>query len=183
MKKSILSLISILLFISCNKAELTWELKRLSPKDGKQGVSELIYSNSCTTFNGLQVKASGPGTPSSFYWTISNTGISGNCFKTEGDPTNASIEFNINMTDDRILRFYFKSKSFVNESNNIPTVYLNSSVINSSIIAGNENVNGDWLQIQTERLKKGNNILKIQFVRGTFMTYYIDEIELWSPIL
>ncbi len=181
MKKIIMYIIFLFIISSCKKDELNWDLKRLSPKDAKLEVSDLIYTNNCSAFSGFNFIATGPGTPSSIYWVLSNTGISGDCFKTEGNSTNASIEFNLTMTEDFILRFYFKSKGMTNESNNIPTVFKNALPINTAIVSGNEDTSGEWLQMQTEIIRKGDNPIKIQFNGGSIKTFYIDEIELWKP--
>ena len=39
------------LLISCQKDDITWKIKRLSPKDAKLEVAEIIYSNNCSSFS------------------------------------------------------------------------------------------------------------------------------------
>lgn len=182
MKKIIMYVIFLIIISSCNKDELTWDLKRLSPKDAKLDVSDLIYSNNCSALSGFNFIATGPGTPSSIYWEISNTGLVNQCFKTTGNCTNATINFEINTTKDGILRFYFKTSGMPNETNTIPSIKTNSSDINTAIISDNQDSNGEWLQMQSEILKTGNNTIEIKFSGSTIKTFYFDEIELWTPL-
>jgi hypothetical protein len=182
MKKIVFYALISFLINSCHKNDMSWNLKRLSPKDAKLEVSELIYSNNCSTLSDFQFIATGPGTPSSIYWGIANSGFSGDCFKTQGNSTNASITLNLKVTKAGILRFYFKIMGMPNETNNVPLILINSSVINTAIISGNQDSSGDWLQMQTEILNAGNNIIEIKFTGSTIKTYHIDEIELWSPL-
>lgn len=180
MKKIILYFTILLVFSSCDKDSLTWELKRLSSKDARLEVSDLIYSNNCSAMTGFQLIATGPGSPSSIYWGISNNGFSGDCFMTQGSSTNATIIFNLNITKGGILRFYFKNGS-IYEINSQPSLKINTIPINTAIISGNQDSKGEWLQMQTELLKPGNNTVEIKFSVGTIKTFYIDEIELWTP--
>ena len=182
MKNIILFFIICFIITSCNKDDLTWNLKRISPKDAKLEVSEIIYSNNCSDQIGFQFIATGPGTPSSIYWDLVNNGYKGSCFKTQGNCTNASIKLNLSANQDGILRFYLKTGGMPNEPNTLPSVKINSTFINTAIISGNEDSNGEWLQLQTEILKAGNNELEIKFSGGSIKTFYIDEIELWSPL-
>jgi hypothetical protein len=182
MKKIVLFFISFVLISSCKKADLKWKLVRLSPKDAKLEVSDLIYSNNCSSLSGFQFIATGPGTPSSIYWDLTSNGFKGSCFKTQGNCTNASIKSNIYTNKDGILRFYLKTRGMPNESNTLPSVKINSKTINTAIILGNEDSNGEWLQLQTEILKAGNNEIEIKFSGSSIKTFYIDELELFIPL-
>lgn len=182
MKKIILFFISFVIISSCEKADLKWELKRVSQKDAKLDVSEIIYSNNCSALTGFQFIATGLGTPSSIYWDLTNNGFSGDCFRTQGNSTEASIKLNLNTNQDGILRFYYKVTGLMNGIKNGPSIKINSAIINKTIISGNQDSFGEWLQIQTEVLKEGNNVIEIKFSGGAGVTYYIDEIKLWSPL-
>ncbi len=181
--KNIISFFIICFIISsCNKDNLTWNLKRLSPKDAKHEVSDIIYSNNCSDQSGFQFIATGPGQPSSIYWDVTNNGFAGNCFKTQGNCTNAAINFNLNTSEDGILRFYFKTAGSLGQTYPSPSVKVNLNEINTAIIMGSENSNDEWSQIQTEILKSGINSIEIKFSGGQINTFYVDEIELWSPL-
>jgi hypothetical protein len=179
MKKIALYLIILLAVSSCQKDDLAWNLKRLSPKDAKLEVSEIIYSNNCSDQSGFQFIATGPGTPSSMYWDVTNNGFTGECFKTTGNCTYASIKLNLFTIKVGILMFYFKTTG-LSGTNNLPSIKINSSNINTAIISGNQDSNGEWLRMQTEVLKEGNNEVEIEFNGGAGVTYYIDQIELWA---
>jgi hypothetical protein len=176
--KLIMYFMLLIIISSCKKIELAWDLKRSSLKDAKVKVSELIYSNNCSSTSGFHFIATGGGTPSSIYWNISNIGKIGNCFKTEGNCLKASIDFDFCMTEDCILRFYFKSI----QSTAKPIITINSTVLNTAIISGNEGARSEWIQIQTEIIKKGNNTCKIEFSSSAYGTYFIDEVEYWTPL-
>lgn len=182
MKNIILFFIICFIITSCNKDDLTWNLKRISPKDAKLEVSDIIYSNNCSDQSGFQFIATGPGTPSSIYWDVTNNGFTGNCFKTQGNCTNAVINFNLNTSKDGILRFYFKTAGSLGETYPSPSVKVNLTNTNIAIIKGSENSNGEWCQMQTEILKAGINTVEIKFSAGQTKTFYVDEIELWSPL-
>jgi hypothetical protein len=154
----------------------------LSPKDAKLEVSEIIYSNNCSDQSGFQFIATGLGTPSSIYWDVINNGFASSCFKTQGNCTNASINFNLNTSKDGILRFYFKTAGSLGETYSSPSVRVNLKETNIAIIKGSENSNGEWCQIQTEILKSGINSIEIKFNADQIKTFYVDEIELWSPL-
>jgi hypothetical protein len=181
MKNYIVYFVIILIISSCKKDELSWNLKRLSSKDAKLEVSEIIYSNNCSDQNGFQFIATGIGTPSSIYWDVTNNGYTGNCFKTQGSCTNAVINFNLNTSKDGILRFYFKTAGLLGETYPSPSVKVNLTNKKIAFIKGSENSNGEWCQMQTEILKAGINSVEIKFNAGQIKTFYVDEIELWTP--
>jgi hypothetical protein len=182
MKKIILFFIIIFIITSCNKDDFTWNLKRLSLNDAKLEVSNKIYLNNCSNLNGFQFIATGLGTPSSIFWGLANNGFTGSCFKTQGNCTNATINFNLVTSKYSILRFYFKTAGSLGETYPSPSVKVNFKNINTAIIRGSENSNGEWCQIQTEILKEGNNTVEIKFSAGQMKTFYVDEIELWAPL-
>ena len=177
---------------SCKKDHLTWNLKRSSPKDANLEVANLIYSNNCSSFSdpswsGSQFIVNGLSANSSFYyWKITNEGIDGQCFRTIGERLYASIEFNMVTSEDLILRFYIKTIYLSSHQKyNIPKISINSLPINTAIISDNEKDGGvEWVHMQTEIIKKGNNSYKIEFIETNERNNncFVDEIELWTPL-
>ena len=193
MKKTILYFTIILVISSCNKDDFSWNLKRVSPKDAKLEVSELIYSNNCSTLSGFQYSVIGVNinTPSNICLGV-GSGILGDCIRTENETgtdyiDKFTIEFNAPLVEDCILRFYTKANG--REVYTLPSIYVNTDFINSTLISEdkrsewykehNYGISGEWYQIQTGIIKKGSNV-KIVFSYPAHQLH-IDEIEFWSP--
>jgi hypothetical protein len=186
--------IIIFLFITSCKDDMVWNLSRKSPKDAKLEVSRLIYSNDCSNLAGFQCIASGIGSPSTIFWGTNGSGISGACLKTEGNCKEGSVKFTINSIDEGILRFHFKVGGEVNSLYDAPIISVNSNVVNTAIVSTDKyttddllQINtpaGEWIQMQSEVLRAGNNSIEIKFEGGNAIrSYSIDEIEIWTPKL
>lgn len=201
MKNIILFFIICFIITSCNKDDLTWNLKRISPKDAKLEVSEIIYSNNCEDLTGLTLNAWGPDFAGAQHlWVLSNDGVTGNCIEaqTNGGSSasymdSATIVINTIIDSDCVLRFFMKYSYYEMSNNGMSTdgpgkIEINNKSLNAAIISEEYDENSDynqsenwkkgWHQIQTEVIRADNNSIKIKFPREVS----IDNIELWVPI-
>lgn len=129
----------------------------------------------CESLIGFNHDGYGPSTLAN--WSV-GTGYVGNGFVCP-NAAGGFVEFTKNFTNNVKMTLWIQSWDPGFWQNLRPKISIDGIIIQTSVIAGNDNA--DWIQLKSNNtLFQGQHTIKIEFPQqGTFRTYYIDEIEFW----
>jgi hypothetical protein len=173
-----LFILVLLVFCSCNKEEINWNLKRGNSWDIKHG--KPCDRETCESLNGFTRGVYKISPSSTADWYVGE-GYSGNGFALTQSCYGGYIEFSVIATSPSKLSFWTKSGN-PGYPNRMPEVIINGSIMDAYLIESTAE-NSDWIQLETGRIESGIHTVRIDFTPvSTYYSYFIDELEIWCEL-